>query len=84
MLDTKSNLKPSESFLKFVAKVFGLFCRKRNRDAMLSLFYGEIMKDWKAYFPPCDNQIAINVLLIHLPLQQGASKHFLGILLEYI
>ena len=74
ILDTLSNLKPSEKFLKFVTKAFDLFCRKRNQDAMLAMFYGEIVKDWKLYFPPCDNQIAINVLLIHLP-QKLVSCH---------
>ena len=74
ILDTLTNLKPSENFLKFVTKVFTLFCRKRNQDTMLAMFYGEIVKDWKLYFPPCDNQIAINVLLIHLP-QKLVSYH---------
>ena len=74
ILDTLSKLKPSENFLKFVTKVFDLFCRKRNQDAMLAMFYGEIVKDWKLCFPPCDNQIAINVLLIHLP-QKLVSYH---------
>ena len=41
---------------------------------MLAMFYEEIVKDWKLYFPPCDNQIAINVLLIHLP-QKLVSYH---------
>jgi hypothetical protein len=67
ILDTISKLKPSESFLKFITKVFRLFCRKLNQDRMLALFYGEIIKDWRMYFLPCDNQKAINVLLIHLP-----------------
>ncbi len=67
ILDTISKLKPSEAFLNFIAKVFRLFCRKLDQDRMLALFYGEIIKDWKVYFPPCDNQKAINVLLIHLP-----------------
>ena len=67
ILDTISSLKPSESFLKFISNAFGLFCRKRNQDAMLSMFYGEIIKEWRVCFPPCNNQIAINVLLIHLP-----------------
>ncbi|CAB4024403.1 hypothetical protein AWC38_SpisGene12476, partial [Paramuricea clavata] len=67
ILDIISKLKPSESFLKFITKVFRLFCRKLNQDRMLALFYGEIIKDWRVYFPPCDNQKAINILLIHLP-----------------
>lgn len=67
ILDTISKLKPSKSFLNFISKVFGLFCRKRNQDAMLAMFYGEIVKGWRVYFPPCNNQKAINVLLIHLP-----------------
>ena len=67
ILGTISNLKPSEPFLKFISKAFGLFCRKRNQDAMLAMFYGEIIKEWRVYFPPCNNQMAINVLLIHLP-----------------
>ena len=41
ILDTISNLKPRESFLKFIGNAFGLFCRKRNQDAMLSMFYGD-------------------------------------------
>ena len=64
ILGTISNLKPSEPFLKFISKAFGLFCRKRNQDAMLAMFYGEIIKEWRVYFRPCNNQMAINVLLI--------------------
>ena len=30
ILDTTSNLKPSESFLKVIGNAFGLFCRKRK------------------------------------------------------
>ena len=67
ILDTISKLKPSESFLNFISKVFGLFCQKRNQDAMLAMFYGEIIKEWRVYFLPSNNQKAINVLLIHLP-----------------
>ncbi len=74
VIDTLSKLKPCENFLKFIRKVFGLFCRKRNQDAILAMFYGEIVKDWNLYFPPCDKQIAINVLLIHLP-QKLVSYH---------
>ena len=77
ILDTISKLKPSESFLKFINKVFRLFCRKLNQDRMLALFYGEIIKDWRMYFPPCDNQKAINVLLIHL-LQKLVVYHKLA------
>ena len=74
VIDTVSKQKPSENFLKFIRKVLGLFCRKRNQDAMLAMFYGEIVKVWKLYFPPCDKQIATNVLLIHLP-QKLVSYH---------
>ena len=45
ILDTISNLKPSESFLKFISKAFSLFCRKRNQDAMLAMFYGKIINE---------------------------------------
>ena len=67
LIDTIFSLKPSDSFVEFICKVFSLFCRKRNQDAMLAMFYGDILKDWKDYFPPCSDQMAINVLLIHLP-----------------
>ena len=44
ILDTISNLKPSEFFLKFFSKAFDIFCRKGNQDAMLAMFYGEIIR----------------------------------------
>ena len=68
---TISKLKPSEAFLNFIANVFRLFCRKLEQDRILALFYGEIIKDWKVYFPPCDNQKAINVLLNPAPANVG-------------
>lgn len=77
VIDTLSKLRPSESFLALVRNVFDLFCRKRNQDAMLGLFYGKIIKEWREYFPPCDNQVAINVLLIHLP-QKLVAYHKTG------
>ena len=60
-------LKPSEQFLKFVSEVFSKFSRKCNQDAFLAKFYGEVYKNWKSFFPACDKQVAVNVLLINFP-----------------
>ena len=60
-------LKPSEQFLKSVNEVFSKFARKCNQAAFLAKFYGEIYKNWKGFFPACDDQVAVNVLLIHFP-----------------
>ena len=60
-------LKPSEQFLKFVSEVFSKFSRKCNQDAFLAKFYGEMYKNWKSFFPACDKQVAVNVLLINFP-----------------
>ena len=60
-------LKPSEAFVKFVSTAFSKFARKCNQDVFLTQFYGEIYKNWKAFFPACDDQKAVNVLLIHFP-----------------
>ena len=60
-------LKPSEEFLKFVSEVFSKFAQKCNQDTFLAKFYREIYKNWKSFFPASDNQVAVNVLLIHFP-----------------
>ena len=60
-------LKPSEQFLKFVSEVFSKFSRKCNQDAFMAKFYGEVYKNWKSFFPACDKQVAVNVLLINFP-----------------
>ena len=67
IIKTVEGLKPSEELLKFVSEVFSKFARKCNQDAFLAKFYGEIYKNWKSFFPACDNQVAVNVLLIHFP-----------------
>ncbi len=67
-------LKPSEAFVKFVREAFSKFARKCNQDVFLAKFYGEIYKNWKAFFPACEKQIAVNVLLIHFP-QKLISYH---------
>ena len=73
-----SNINPSEQFIGFVDKVFGQFCRKHNnQDALLTTFYGDMVKEWKSFFPPCQDQKAINLLLIHFP-QKLVGHYKLG------
>lgn len=61
------NLKPSKKFVEFVNKIYVTFSNKHNQDKMLAVFYREIVKEWKTFFPNCDNQRAVNLLLIHFP-----------------
>ena len=67
MIELISSLKPSEEFLHFLKEVFATFCRKPNQDLLLATFYEKIAKDWRSFFPPCVDQRAINLFLIHVP-----------------
>ena len=60
-------LKPSKAFGKLVSTAFSKFAQKCNQDIFLMQFHGEIYKNWKAFFPACNDQKAVNVLLIHFP-----------------
>ena len=62
-----SSIKPSEQFIGFFEKVFGQFCRKHKQDILLATFYRGMVKEWKGFFPPCQDQKPINLLLIHFP-----------------
>ena len=77
ILSVVSSIKPSEQFICFVNKVFAQFCRKHNQDALLTTFYGDMVKEWKSFFAPCQNQKAINLLLIHFP-QKLVGHYKLG------
>ena len=77
ILSVVSSIKPSEQFIGFVNKVFAQFCRKHNQDALLTTFYGDMVKEWKSFFPPCQDQKAINLLLIHFP-QKLVGHYKLG------
>ena len=64
---TLFSLKPSEKFSTDVSVLFNEFCRKKNQDVLLQKFYALIYWNWKEYFPSCEDQKAINLLLIHFP-----------------
>ena len=62
-----SRLKPSVEFLDFVSEILNKFSRKRSQDVLLSVFYTEIYSKWKSFFPSCNDQKVVNLVLIHFP-----------------
>ena len=67
LIATLFSLEPSEKFSTDVSVLFNEFCRKKNQDVLLEKFYTLIYSNWKEHFPSCDDQKAINLLLIHFP-----------------
>lgn len=67
LIATLFSLEPSEKFSTDVSVLFNEFCRKKNQDVLLQKFYALIYSNWKEYFPSCEEQKAINLLLIHFP-----------------
>ena len=40
---------------------------RHDQDKLLAMFYEEIIEEWRNFFPSCENQKAVNLLLIHFP-----------------
>ena len=62
-----SRLKPCVEFLDFVSEILNKFSRKCSQDVLLSVFYKEIYSKWKSFFPSCNDQKVVNLVLIHFP-----------------
>ena len=67
MMKVLLTIRPSKQFVDFVNKLYVRFSNKNDQDKLLAMFYKEIVKEWKAFFPSCTNQKAVNLLLIHFP-----------------